>query len=119
MRHGSTAILPTPTASGPHVVSRHNGDPTVPWLVFSDDWGRHPTSCQHLVRQLLPEQLVVWVNMIGTRRPRLDFATARRGLEKLGQWLRSANSAEGYPENLSVVCPKVWPGFGRGWERRL
>ena len=23
-------------------------------LVFADDWGRHPSSCQHLVRELLP-----------------------------------------------------------------
>ena len=23
-------------------------------VVFSDDWGRHPSSCQHLIRRLLP-----------------------------------------------------------------
>ena len=26
------------------------------FLVFSDDWGRHPSSCQHLVRRLLNER---------------------------------------------------------------
>jgi glycosyltransferase involved in cell wall biosynthesis len=89
-----------------------------PWLVFSDDWGRHPSSCQHLVRHLLPDQPVTWVNMIGTRRPALDWATARRGFEKLGQWLRPTPD-ESLPPNLSVVSPKVWPGFGRPLERRL
>jgi glycosyltransferase involved in cell wall biosynthesis len=91
---------------------------TEPWLVFSDDWGRHPSSCQHLISHLLPQQPVTWVNMIGTRRPALDWATARRGFEKLGQWLRPA-ATEALPANLSVVSPKVWPGFGRPLERRL
>ena len=57
-----------------------------PWLVFSDDWGRHPSSCQHLVRALLPGQPVTWVNTIGTRPLRLDRATAKRGAEKLRGW---------------------------------
>jgi glycosyltransferase involved in cell wall biosynthesis len=67
---------------------------------------------------LLPEQPVVWVNMIGTRRPALDWATARRGFEKLGQWLRPTASAA-LPGNLRVVSPRMWPGFGRSLERRL
>src|SRR4051794_13289727 len=49
-------------------------------LVFSDDWGRHPSSCQHLVRNLLDQYNVTWVNTIGTRTPRLNVATLRRGL---------------------------------------
>jgi hypothetical protein len=111
MRHGSTASQrdrrPLTGAVRP-----------APWLIFSDDWGRHPTSCQHLVRHLLPEQPVVWVNLIGTRRPALDWATARRGFEKLGQWLRPA-AEKSLPANLRVVSPAVWPGFGAPLERRL
>jgi glycosyltransferase involved in cell wall biosynthesis len=92
---------------------------TTPWLVISDDWGRHPTSCQHLIRHALPERSVTWVNMIGTRRPKLDRATLIRGWEKLGQWLRRPMRVESLPENLHVVSPKVWPGFRRRWERRF
>jgi glycosyltransferase involved in cell wall biosynthesis len=92
---------------------------TVPWLVISDDWGRHPTSCQHLIRHLLPEQPVTWVNMIGTRRPRLDRATVRRGWEKLGQWFRPTQTQGALPANLQIVSPKVWPGFRSRWERKL
>src|SRR6188474_698195 len=92
---------------------------TIPWLVLSDDWGRHPTSCQHLIRHRLPNQPVTWVNMIGTRRPRLDRATLVRGWEKVGQWLRPAPPATPLPENLHIVSPKVWPGFRFRWERRL
>ena len=46
-------------------------------VVFADDWGRHPSSCQHLVRQLVDDCDVVWINTIGTRRPELNMATLR------------------------------------------
>ena len=111
MRHESTTVVRR--AGG---VSRPSS--FAPWLIFSDDWGRHPTSCQHLIRHLLPEQPVVWVNLIGTRRPALDWATARRGFEKLGQWLRPSADPS-LPANLRVFSPRVWPGFGRPLERRF
>ncbi len=62
-------------------------------LVFSDDWGRHPSSCQHLVRNLLDRYPVLWVNTIGTRAPRLDVQTLKRVTEKLCQWGRAKLSA--------------------------
>jgi hypothetical protein len=113
MRQGATSELAERNLGerGKSVVGR-------PWLVFSDDWGRFPSSCQHLIGALLPRQPVLWVNLIGTRRPRLDSATFRRGLEKLGQWLRPQPTAA-LPANLRIQSPAVWPGFGLGWERRL
>lgn len=57
-------------------------------VVFSDDWGRHPSSSQHLVARLPGDYPIVWVNTIGTRGLRLDLRTLRRVVEKLGQWLR-------------------------------
>lgn len=92
---------------------------TIPWLVFSDDWGRHPTSCQHLIRNRPVEQSVTWVNMIGTRRPRLDRATLARGWEKLGQWLRRPADEIGTEPQFDIVSPRIWPGFRWNWERRL
>ncbi len=92
-------------------------------LVFSDDWGRHPSSCQHLVRQLLPRYPVVWVNTIGTRAPRLDLATARRAAGKLREWFRPQRSVPGEPEapeqGPRVVSPRMWPWFTRPIDRRI
>ena len=69
-----------------------------PLLVFADDWGRHPSSCQHLIRRLRDDFRVLWVNSIGTRRVRADSLTFRRGLEKLRNWRRG----------LSQVDDRMW-----------
>ena len=57
-------------------------------LVFSDDWGRHPSSAQHLVSRLLPRYPVTWCNTIGTRLPGWDLYSFARGIEKLRGWTR-------------------------------
>mgnify|MGYP002780808408 CR=1 FL=1 len=105
----------TPNPSPP----RGEGDHT-PWLVFADDWGRHPSSCQHLVRHLLPRVPVTWVNTIGTRPPRLDRATAARVAGKLRDWCSpkptSSTNTEPSPR---VVAPKMWPSFGSSPTRWL
>ena len=115
-----------------------------PLIVFSDDWGRHPSSCQHLVRHLLPRRRVTWVNTIGTRPPRFDWLTVTRGFGKLAQWtgLSRPNPPAPFPKREGgespsprglgvgegllrprVLNPKMWPSFrsrfGRGLNRRL
>ena len=88
-------------------------------LVFSDDWGRHPSSCQHLIGHLLDRYRVQWVNTIGTRRPRPDMATLKRGFEKICQWSRSKESGARIPDNLEVIRPKMWPWFTSKTDRNL
>lgn len=89
-------------------------------VVFSDDWGRHPSSCQHLIGELLHRYRVAWFNTIGTRPPRFDLMTARRGFEKLRGWAQSGRTAEsGVAANPLVVDPMMWPSFGSFFGRRL
>jgi glycosyltransferase involved in cell wall biosynthesis len=88
-------------------------------LVFSDDWGRHPSSCQHLVRELLESHQVLWVNTIGTRRPSFDLATLQRGLEKIRHWTRGGPGSAALPRNLRVLTPKMWPWFRTSLDRKL
>lgn len=95
-------------------MTRPETNPTL--LVFSDDWGRHPSSCQHLVGQLLPRQQVCWVNTIGMRRPSLNLMTARRAFEKVGHWFSSrSDESRQLPDNLTVINPKMWPWYS--WSR--
>jgi glycosyltransferase involved in cell wall biosynthesis len=99
-------------------------------LVFSDDWGRHPSSCQHLVGELLKAHPVVWFNTIGTRPPRLDRLTLGRGLEKVREWIAperaaipaaavDARGGDAAAPRPTVRSPVMWPRFRRAAERRL
>ena len=73
-----------------------------PLLVFSDDWGRHPSSCQHLIHHLLGDYSVTWVNTIGMRPPRFDLLTVKRGLEKLNGWIKPKDESS-YQKNQTMM----------------
>jgi glycosyltransferase involved in cell wall biosynthesis len=88
-------------------------------LVFSDDWGRHPSSCQHLIGHLLGKHRVYWINTIGTRRPSLDLATLKRAYEKARHWGNGKVAASRLPPNLTVLTPKMWPWFSSPLHRKL
>ena len=87
-----------------------------PLLVFADDWGRHPSSCQHLVRRLRKDHTIVWVNTIGTRRIKADGVTLRRGIEKLRNWARGLTQVG---ERMWVVDLPMLPGLQNPVLRRL
>ena len=106
-------------------------------IVFSDDWGRHPSSCQHLVKRLLPAEGglsqrgvsavggwdVLWVNTIGMRKPRLTRADAKRALGRLFNRPKPADAIRG-PQRPTdprprIVAPWMYPGFRTPWQRRF
>jgi glycosyltransferase involved in cell wall biosynthesis len=76
------------------------------------------------VSHLLGSYDVTWVNTIGMRRPRLDLATIRRGMEKLRHWdMRKSNeSAASRPVPIQpaprIVNPLMWPSFASRLSRR-
>ncbi|WP_425933827.1 glycosyltransferase [Aeromonas rivipollensis] len=53
-------------------------------VVLGEDWGQHPSSTQHLIKRLLPDYQVLWVNSIGLRRPRFNLRDITRIVRKLG-----------------------------------
>jgi len=79
------------------------------FVVFSDDWGRHPSSCQHLFRHLARRHRVLWVNTIGMRSVRADGFTIARGLEKFRQW---AHPLRQLSDDFFVYCPPMLPVAG-------
>ncbi|MDB6092093.1 MAG: hypothetical protein JWN85_4877 [Gammaproteobacteria bacterium] len=88
-------------------------------IVFADDWGRHPSSAQHLVRYLLSDFAVAWMNTIGTRSPGLTATAMRRGLGKLLDW-GGAASTQADSSPLPLVCsPFMYPGFRSRWQRKV
>ena len=58
-------------------------DAAIAWLVFAEDWGRHPSTAQHLIAHLPLTDRVVWVDSIGMRAPRLRWGDLRRAVGKV------------------------------------
>ena len=84
-------------------------------IVFADDFGRHPSSMQHLAIHLSRDRQIVWINTIGMRRPKLCVADMTRAASKITRWLKPDRAA-GHapltaPANIRVINPIMWPSF--------
>ena len=86
------------------------------WIVFfGEDWGRHPSTGQHLAKELAQHYQVLWVNSMGLRAPELTVSDIKRAFSKLGQFAGSlarkpdAPEDDTVPENIHVVSPMAIP----------
>lgn len=84
------------------------------FIVFGEDWNRHPSSTQHIFHHFLSDNFVCWVNSIGLRRPR--FSDGKRILEKIRQIFNASenefNQESLGPQPQLIIAPIVipWPG---------
>ena len=71
------------------------------FLVFSDDWGEHPSSCQHLFQILTHQHPTIWVNTVGLRLPQFTVQDTVKGVRKLSAMLglRQLNKSNGHNGN--------------------
>jgi glycosyltransferase involved in cell wall biosynthesis len=80
-------------------------------VVFGEDWGRHPSSTQHLITQLQQHHKVLWVNSIGMRRPRLNRRDMLRAVDKCRAMLSSSVTDITDPGSPTLLSPRAipWP----------
>ena len=86
------------------------------WIVFfGEDWGRHPSTGQHLAKELAQHYQVLWVNSMGLRTPEFTVGDIKRAFAKVGQFAASlarkpdAPDDAAVPENIHVVSPMAIP----------
>lgn len=95
----------------------------VDMLVFGEDWGALPSSTQHLVRHLLPDMNIVWVNSLGLRRPKLCKRDMLRAMKKLQSMMSRQNKVgsdfEASGLKPHIVNPRVIPWPGNPLARKL
>ncbi len=93
----------------------------VSFLVFSDDWGEHPSSCQHIFKYIVRDYPVVWVNTIGMRLPRFTLQDAKKAGKKIKRMFINASQGKSsfkLPERLSVLQPFMVP-YNKGVFRKF
>ncbi len=59
-------------------------------IVFGEDWGGLPSSTQHLIKRLMPNYRVIWINSIGLRQPRICWRDLKRACIKLLSLFKSS-----------------------------
>lgn len=87
-------------------------------LIFSDDWGRFPSTLQHIAKRLLNQNRIIWVGSLGLRKPRLSFSDLRRVFEKVRSSLNKSAINTSEPEPI-LLNPLVLPFHDIGLIRRL
>lgn len=89
-------------------------------IVFGEDWGKLPSSTQHLIKYLAKERKVIWVNSIGLRQPSLGWRDVMRLWEKLTHQSRvKAHNTGLYSTHFQVISPKTIPAPKSAIMRRL
>ena len=91
------------------------------FIVFSDDWGRHPSSCQHLFRHVLSRAPVHWINTVGLRSPRLSLYDFKRACGVLKGWVTPSRETS-EPSDLpspTVHRPVMLPFYQYSLARRF
>ncbi len=78
-------------------------------VVFSNDWDGDPLSKVHIMRILSRDNRVLWVNSLGSRRPRANAHDVRRLASKLGGFFRGVVEVE---PNIHVLSPLALPLYG-------
>ncbi len=84
-------------------------------IVFGEDWGAHPSSTQHIIKRLMPNHDIVWMNSLGLRRPKINVRDFKRVCKKLKNMLhkKKLNNAEDTQKNRPhIIHPRAvsWPG---------
>ncbi len=88
------------------------------FIVFSDDWGRTPSSTQHLFKALAPGNRIFWFNTIGMRLPQLQRYDIKRSIEKVISWFKKEHTAAD-ASSFYVFSPFMLPFFSPKFIRKL
>ena len=63
------------------------------FIVFGEDWQSHPSSTQHLFKQLAKQHQIIWINSIGMRKPTFRLIDLKRVFNKLKSLFLSKRSS--------------------------
>ncbi|MEE9442378.1 MAG: glycosyltransferase [candidate division Zixibacteria bacterium] len=77
-------------------------------VCYAEDWGRLPSSTQHLMRKLSSNHTILWVDSLGLRVPSVSKGDVGRIFSKIGKFFAGVKEVE---PNIFVLSPLVIPLF--------
>ena len=82
------------------------------FTVFGEDWGRHPSSTQHIFKHMIREHDIHWINSIGMRSPKLCVKDIGRIFEKGSSYFKKNGVTVVTRTKPKVYQPKLLPFHG-------
>ena len=79
-------------------------------ILFADDWGRHPSTPQHLARVLCEHNRILWINSFGFRAPQFTWGDVERIRRKLAL-MTVGRSADAPSPRLHQLHPFALPYY--------
>jgi glycosyltransferase involved in cell wall biosynthesis len=83
------------------------------FTVFGEDWGRHPSSTQHIFKHLMKDNDIHWINSIGMRAPKLCIRDIKRVWEKGKSYLHKTKETVKTQDSPITYQPRLLPFHGR------
>ncbi len=81
-------------------------------LFFGDDWGRYPSTTQHIGKVLAESNRLLWVGSMGLRKPEISFYDVKRIWEKGKRILVGADAVsteKKTSQNVTEIYPFIIP----------
>lgn len=80
-------------------------------IFFNDDWGRFPSTLQHIAKVLMEnDNRLFWIGSLGLRRPKLNMGDIKRAFQKLLSIVKKKNVSEDESEKKPILIhPLVIP----------
>jgi glycosyltransferase involved in cell wall biosynthesis len=79
-------------------------------IIFGDDWGRHPSTIQHITRILAKSNRILWVSSLGLRKPHLKIYDIKRIVEKIKKMVSPVPNHQ-TDVNIFEIHPLVFPFY--------
>jgi glycosyltransferase involved in cell wall biosynthesis len=76
-------------------------------IVFGEDWGRFPSTTQHIVKVFLKYNRIMWIGSLGHRKPEFTLADIKRVIEKVLNILRPKPLSE--KSDVITIHPIIIP----------
>jgi len=80
-------------------------------IIFNDDWGRFPSTLQHIAHSLMKHKnRVFWIGSLGLRKPKFNLSDVKRAFQKLSKMLnkKRVNNKE-FELQPILIFPLVIP----------
>ncbi len=85
-------------------------------VCLAEDWGRLPSSSQHIMRVLSREYSILWVDSLGLRTPSVNRSDLKRVLAKVGKFFSGIKEKE---PHIYVYSPLTLPYFKNSLTRKI